>query len=800
MSVTVSSQKSRDETCLVIRKARQYIKSIFSMTQKSVLDRLEDKTRETDDILYNKLEDDKKRLNEIQVEVENIKKKVISCLKDLQPPIIPTAAGASEEKGKTNSIDQPLKDPEAQRNWPDLDTKLEEILENAAMIYMLSDYNKLGENFRKCLLCLSIFPQGSIIKKRTIIYWWIGEGFVKATAEKTAEEVGEKWFNDLVEGNWIHPAKNKSSKVVREFTMDPWVRWLVIYLARQECFFDLDETGMPSSYLIKSSRACLLKMDKPESNPSTLREQGHSNQEGSSRGRSVVSVFNGDAERLSAQYLFSKMKEVKKLFVLQLGRWHSKADHHIEFVDGDSETLHRLGLLKSLRYLSLAGISRITELPTSVKNLLNLRVLDLRSCQNLEKLGEEIRFLSKLDVSECYLLDHMPKALGSLSQLEVLKGFVIGSKRSKDPCKLEELTKLKKLKKLSISIGGEANIHTKDMNDEDRSTLKGNWTELSYPPGLEKLDLFCFPEQVVWLDPASLEKLNRLYIRGGQVEKLGFRNESNTTMKVGMLRLKFLHKLTVKWPELEVHFPHLNYLEIHDCPHLEDSPLLDSEGVWIAEAKSEQGHFSHRRPDTSSFSTGLTTDASQNVAPILPSEPTGPSFASSSQDEGHALARTTTSSASSTSLATIAVVGPSAIPGPASVQTDTSSSTQKSGKTLSTATPQNTFTSVPPQPATSADIPPKTPGIASAQNDAPTLRTSSANVNEHAPAPNDATNAESADPSSNTGATAPVLSSTPIDSTAIASSAPRDEPPSLLPPTSATTGTPDTDKDSSPQM
>ncbi|KAL7164153.1 hypothetical protein ACSBR2_040128 [Camellia fascicularis] len=62
-----------------------------------------------------------------------------------------------------------------------------------------------------------------------------------------------------------------------------------------------------------------------------------------------------------------------------------------------------------------------------------------------------LKNLTHLDISECYLLNHMPKRLGALSNLQVLKGFIIGDSKDKNSCTINDLTKLSRLRKLSKS-------------------------------------------------------------------------------------------------------------------------------------------------------------------------------------------------------------------------------------------------------------------------------------------------------------------------------------------------------------
>ncbi|KAF7849053.1 hypothetical protein BT93_L1292 [Corymbia citriodora subsp. variegata] len=123
--------------------------------------------------------------------------------------------------------------------------------------------------------------------------------------------------------------------------------------------------------------------------------------------------------------------------------------------------------MKHLQLLSLQGISRITELPDSIGKLASLKILDLNACHNLALLPKNIGALKKLthlDISQCYLLDHIPKELSSLTQLQVLKGLVVGDLISSDSCSLEDLAGLLKLRKLSIYTGNVKFPTDKELN------------------------------------------------------------------------------------------------------------------------------------------------------------------------------------------------------------------------------------------------------------------------------------------------------------------------------------------------
>ncbi|KAK9267759.1 hypothetical protein L1049_010193 [Liquidambar formosana] len=316
-------------------------------------------------------------------------------------------------------------------------------------------YDSLDRTRKLCLLCFALFPENAVVKKRLLIYWWVGEGLLVSSSgseepgavEKSAEDI----FEELMVKGFIEPINKKRGLVPDSFKMQSFIRSAIIMFAQEAGFFDFDRKGNPTANFLPSCRACLSE----EGSSLQLSAKSDLNQE------QLHTLFNVGEPYLNFTLdWFSKMKNVN---VLQLGRWQSLAKrrievkHHIEVEN--TEFLKGLRNMKHLKFFSLQGISRIMELPDSICRLTNLRILDLRACHNLEVLPDGIgslKNLTHLDMSECYLLDRMPKGLELLSELEVLKGFVIGDPKSRSPCTLNDLVNLKKLRKLSINTGWKA--------------------------------------------------------------------------------------------------------------------------------------------------------------------------------------------------------------------------------------------------------------------------------------------------------------------------------------------------------
>ncbi|XP_062160601.1 uncharacterized protein LOC133867853 isoform X2 [Alnus glutinosa] len=315
-------------------------------------------------------------------------------------------------------------------------------------------YDKLPDSrIKLCLLCFALIPENEIVKKRFMTYWWVGEGFISPQGEKaddgtdtflSVEEVADRIFKELANKDCIEPVNEKHRFVVDSYKMNPFIRSAVILLAKEARFFDFDDKkGNPSANFKTSYRACLVN--------GFSQELVKSGSESDTEKLQVIFNVNEPYPDVFNLEWFSKFKNVK---VLYLGRWQTSAKHHIEVESTDF--LAGLKSTKLLRFLSLQGVSRITKLPHFVCKLSNLMILDLRACHNLDALPDWIgalRKLTHLDISECYLLDYMPKGICDLSELQVLKGFVISNgNSSRKNCTLVDLVKLHKLRKLSIYI------------------------------------------------------------------------------------------------------------------------------------------------------------------------------------------------------------------------------------------------------------------------------------------------------------------------------------------------------------
>lgn len=396
------------------------------------------------------------------------------------------------------------------QEWADLGVE-DKIFDSDAMSTLSTSFHCLHTSqLKMCALCLPI-------KKRPLIYWWMGEGLVAKTGNATAEEVGEQAFQELLHEGFIKPTTANS------FIVYPWIRRMLILLAQKTGFLKFSPNGTPCD---GQRRAFLWRGNEGE------------------REEDVLTVFN-----INEQYLGDRpewLRRLQKVEVLQMGRWQHSAAHHIEAEDYKG-LFNGLGSQKHLKYLSLRGISRIESLPRSIRKLVSLQILDLRACHNLEKLPHglmELRNLTHLDVSECYLLETMPKGLEHLSSLQVVKGFVVGGP-GRNACRIGDMARLQQLRKLGLRVRNQGNDQLGSLvNFQALRILTISWgvvsseTVVSLPASLTKLDLRSVPFEAVpeWMHASKVPNLEKLYVTGGKLNSIS----RHDYPRVKFLRLKYL--------------------------------------------------------------------------------------------------------------------------------------------------------------------------------------------------------------------------------------------------------------------
>jgi hypothetical protein len=291
-----------------------------------------------------------------------------------------------------------------------------------------------------------------------------------------------------------------------------------------------------------------------------------------------------------------------------------------------SELPNSIGNLTNLRILDLKACYDLEALPDGIASLKKLSHLDISGCYLLDYMPKGLASLSELQVLKGFVIGNLESDRDNTHQglpQPFLGGLCFPQNR--DLCTLEDLIGLKKLSKLSINTRSKAFPTEKELKAlrklEALRKLAIAWSVDSkkkengaakptrapsrlnriitglnriitgmrrdtetpeLPTKLEKLELQCFPHTGTpdWLIPRKLERLKKLYIRGGKLINLGQTQERNENWKVEILRLKHLHEFNMDWNKLQRSFPELKLLENVDCPKL-TSNQCDQFGVWL---------------------------------------------------------------------------------------------------------------------------------------------------------------------------------------------------------------------------
>ncbi|CAB4316621.1 unnamed protein product [Prunus armeniaca] len=308
-----------------------------------------------------------------------------------------------------------------------------------------------------------------------------------------------------------------------------------------------------------------------------------------------LELLHLEGERYSENSMDIMCKGMKELKVLAL------VDVH-----GISAVPSSLGLLKSLRSLSLNGCRYLTDISDVIGRLENLEILSFRKCSRILELPREIgllKHLRLLDITDCNFLEKIPHGLlSSLSSLEELymensfrkwEQSTVESEDKRMASLVEVMSLSNHLKVLVIDIP-DFNFFPKDFYLTIQTTIRFHISNRKFQQGIIRATVpstrngcYAFENK---LDIVRSDATEFLEI---QIVRLLFK-------KCEDLILEEIENLKYVLNELDQEgLQHLKGLTISDCPEIEyivngaswtqqtAFPLIQSiELAWMPELKA----------------------------------------------------------------------------------------------------------------------------------------------------------------------------------------------------------------------
>ena len=289
-------------------------------------------------------------------------------------------------------------------------------------------YSELPFYLKPCLLYLSMFPEDFEIRIDDLVRLWLAEGFIYGKQGSNLYDIGEKYFNELVNRSMIQLVQINEFGVAEACRVHDMILDLIISLSTQENFAIILDGSHLKSTMHGIRRISL--HDKVDGNREDSKEEQIilPTTVSISHARSLVVL--GNAVQLMPPLSWFSVLRVLCLKDVPSKVIHPKdlgSLHHLRYLElgGEIEPglLEGIGNLKLLKTLDLWGPS-IEELPTSIVEL-----------QGLEHLMMDVRTGLKL-----------PDGIGNLTSLQVLSGLDVNN----SPSTLTELGKLTELRTLAI--------------------------------------------------------------------------------------------------------------------------------------------------------------------------------------------------------------------------------------------------------------------------------------------------------------------------------------------------------------
>ena len=347
------------------------------------------------------------------------------------------------------------------REWEDvLDSEIWHLQSGYGILpSVILSYHHLSPPVKRCFAYCSIFPQDHQFNKEELILLWMAEGLLhpqQNLQERRLEKIGELYFDELL-------AKSFFQKSIRGeescFVMHDLIHELAQHVFGDFCI-RVDNGDNVKKVSEKARHFLYFHGNNEIDDPYVAFNKFEAFVKAKSM-RTLLDVKPSEwfiSYRLSKRVLQDILPNMRCLRVLSLCRYQI------------SDLPKSIGNLKHLCYLDLSCTS-IKILPESVCCLYILQTMILRGCPYLTELPSRMGKLINLrylDISGCESLKEMSThGIGRLKNLQRLTHFIVGQKSG---TRMEELRELSQIRG-TLHISNVKNAMS--VNDALQANMKG---------------------------------------------------------------------------------------------------------------------------------------------------------------------------------------------------------------------------------------------------------------------------------------------------------------------------------------
>ncbi|XBI50413.1 hypothetical protein VPH35_113822 [Triticum aestivum] len=314
-------------------------------------------------------------------------------------------------------------------------------LEGMMKILSLS-YFDMPAHLKSCLLCLSIFPEDSIIEKKVLINRWIAERLIHTGGYSTTYEFGERCFNELINRSLIQPVETGKYNTVKSCRLHDTILDFIISKSIEETFVTL--VGVPSLTVGTHNKVRRLSLQAGKQKELIV-----------PRGFVLSHVRSLDVFGESVK--IPSMDKFTHLRFLDFDDCKQLENHHLE----------NIGMLFQLRYLSLRRAEKVSKLPEQIGHLWCLEILDIRAtyvCElpaSIVNLKRLVHLLVDIEVT-------LPCGISKLKALEKLKRVKVCNQTFN---LLQEFEQLQSLKVLALDFEDYNSANRVNAENESKKAI-----------------------------------------------------------------------------------------------------------------------------------------------------------------------------------------------------------------------------------------------------------------------------------------------------------------------------------------